>query len=172
MEQGKFPEAEQELNNALKLAEQFGEQDPRLIQSLTNLAILHNAKGEPEEAEILLQQTIAIHEKAPNPETTDLAASLSNLGALYVTQKKFNQAQQYFERALAIREHVQGPDDPETIRDLEPRKNMIKPKPCYSGPWRLRKHNLARPIPIWSAVLIIWPFSTARPNNLPKPHRF
>jgi Flp pilus assembly protein TadD len=54
MEQGKFPEAEQELNNALKLAEQFGEQDPRLIQSLTNLAILHNAKGEPEEAETLL----------------------------------------------------------------------------------------------------------------------
>ena len=67
MEQGKFPEAEQELNSALKLAEQFGEQDPRLIQSLTNLAILYNAKGEPEEAETLLQQTIAIHEKAPIP---------------------------------------------------------------------------------------------------------
>ena len=96
MEQGKFPEAEQELNSALKLAEQFGEQDPRLIQSLTNLAILHNAKGEPEEAETLLQQIIAIHEKAPNPETADLAASLSNLGALYVTQKKFDSGSAIF----------------------------------------------------------------------------
>jgi hypothetical protein len=28
MEQGKFPEAEEELNSALQLAEQFGEQDP------------------------------------------------------------------------------------------------------------------------------------------------
>ncbi|MEC4679461.1 MAG: tetratricopeptide repeat protein, partial [Nitrospirota bacterium] len=119
MEQGKFPEAEQELKSALLLAEQFGEQDPRLIQSLTNLAILYNAKGEPDEAEAFLQQTVAIHEKAPNPETADLAASLSNLGALYVTQKKFDQAQQHFERAIAIREQSQGSNDPETIREIE-----------------------------------------------------
>jgi len=45
MEQGKFPEAEKELNSVLTLAEQFGDQDPHLIQSLTNLAMLSNAKG-------------------------------------------------------------------------------------------------------------------------------
>ena len=119
MEQGKFPEAEKELNSALTLAEQFGDQDPRRIQSLTNLAILSNAKGEPDEAEAFLQQTVSIHEKAQNPETPDFAASLSNLGALYVTQKKFEQAQQHFERAIAIREQSQGSDDPETIREIE-----------------------------------------------------
>ncbi len=63
MEQGKFPEAEEELKAARELAEQFEGQDPRLTQSITNLAILHNAKGEPEQAEALLQQAVAIHEK-------------------------------------------------------------------------------------------------------------
>ncbi len=119
MEQGKFPEAEAEYNKALTLAETFGGQDPRLIQSLTNLAILSNTKGAPEEAEAFLKQTVTIHEKGPNPETADLAVSLSNLGALYVTQNKFEQAQQHFERAITIREKSQGPDDPETIRDIE-----------------------------------------------------
>ena len=119
MEQGKFPEAEQELEAALELAEQFEGQDPRLTQSITNLAILHNAKGEPEQAETLLLKAVAIHEEGPNPQTAELAASLSNLGALYVTQQKFDQAQASFERALAVREQALGPDNPEVIRDLE-----------------------------------------------------
>ena len=119
MEQGKFPEAEQELKAALELAEQFEGQDPRLTQSITNLAILHNAKGEPEQAETLLLKAVAIHEEGPTPQTAELAASLSNLGALYVTQQNFDQAQTSFERALAVREQALGPDDPQVIRDNE-----------------------------------------------------
>ena len=34
-------------------------------------------------------------------------------------KKNSTEAQQHFERALAIREKSQGPDDPETIRDVE-----------------------------------------------------
>ncbi len=117
IEQGKFSEAEQELQSALQLAQQFGEQDPRLMQSLTNLAILFNAKGEPDKAVDFLKQTIAIHKKGPESES--FAASLSNLGALYVTQKQFGQAQPYFERALAMREQAQKPITAEIIRELE-----------------------------------------------------
>ncbi|MCA9478802.1 MAG: tetratricopeptide repeat protein, partial [Nitrospira sp.] len=104
MDQGKFPEAEEALKQALALAEQPEAKPSQLPQSLTNLAILANAKGDPKQAESYLQKTIAIQEQGTTGPSGDLAATLSNLGALHVSQQEYDQALQAFERGLTIRE--------------------------------------------------------------------
>ena len=116
-DQGKFPEAEQELKEALALAEKTEAKPTQVPQSLTNLAILSNAKGDPKGAESYLQKTIAIQEQGTT--SPELAATLSNLGALYVSQQEYEKALQAFERGIVIREQAFGKDDPEVIRDLE-----------------------------------------------------
>ena len=45
-QEGRYAEAEKQLNAALKEAEEFGEQDPRLATSLNNLAELYRNPGQ------------------------------------------------------------------------------------------------------------------------------
>ena len=45
-QEGRYPEAEPHLTAALKEAEKFGEQDPRLATSLNNLAALYDGPGQ------------------------------------------------------------------------------------------------------------------------------
>ena len=46
LQEGRYAEAEQHLAAALKEAEKFGKQDPRLATSLNNLALLYDAQGQ------------------------------------------------------------------------------------------------------------------------------
>ena len=57
-QQGRYTEAEKLSEAALKVAEGFGPQDPRLATSLNNLAALYNAKGKYAEAELLHERAI------------------------------------------------------------------------------------------------------------------
>ncbi len=81
--QGNYPEAEKQWSAALKEAEEFGPEDPRLATSLNNLALLYGARGRYAEAEPLYQRALAISEKALGPEHPHVAASLNNLALLY-----------------------------------------------------------------------------------------
>ncbi len=92
-EQGHYDEAEKQLLVALKEAENFGEQDPRLATSLNNLAGLYSAQGKYAEAEPLHQRALAIMEKALGPEHPNVASSLNNLAELYRLQGKYAEAE-------------------------------------------------------------------------------
>ena len=82
-QQGDYAEAEKQFGAALKEAEKFGPQDPRLATSLNNLAELYRAQGRYAEAEPLHKRALAIREKALGPEHPDVAQSLNNLAELY-----------------------------------------------------------------------------------------
>ena len=76
---GRYAEAEKLFLAALKEAEEFGEQDPRLATSLNNLAELYYARGKYTEAEPLFQRALAILEKAMRaavPEPNDFRTGL------------------------------------------------------------------------------------------------
>ena len=62
-QQGRFKEAKEQYTAALKEAETFGEQDPRLPRTLTKLAGIHDAQGEYEQAEPLLSRAVSLNEK-------------------------------------------------------------------------------------------------------------
>ncbi len=68
-QQGNHPEAEKQLVAALKEAEGFGPQDPRLATTLNNLALLYDDQGKYAEAEPLYQRSLAIVEKALGADT-------------------------------------------------------------------------------------------------------
>ncbi|MEE8612593.1 MAG: tetratricopeptide repeat protein, partial [Nitrospirales bacterium] len=72
-QQGRFDDAEKELKAAVQLAEQFGEEDPRLTKTLTKLAMVYDAQGQYDKAEPLLQRTVSLNEKALDPKDPELA---------------------------------------------------------------------------------------------------
>ena len=108
--QGNYPEAEKHLVAAVKEAEGFGPQDPRLATSLNNLALLYYRQGEYIEAEPLYLRALAIDEKALGSDHPALAIDLNNLAELYRAQSKFGEAEPLYLRALVIAEMALGPD--------------------------------------------------------------
>ncbi len=118
-QQADYADAEKLLLAALKEAEKFGEQDPRLATSLNNLAVLYYAQGRYAQAEPLYQRALAIREKALGPEHPDVAQSLNNLAVLYNAQGKYAQAEPLYQRSLVIREKVLGPEHPNVATVLE-----------------------------------------------------
>ena len=78
-EQARYAEAEELFLAALKEAEKFGGQDPRLPHSLKNLASLYYMQGKYSEAETLYQRALAIDEKVLGPEHPDVTPPLNNL---------------------------------------------------------------------------------------------
>ena len=85
-QQGNYPEAEKQLVAALKEAERFGPQDPRLARTLSSLAEFYEIQGKYAEAEPLHKRALAIFEKALGPEHRNVAQSLNNLAVQYCTQ--------------------------------------------------------------------------------------
>ncbi len=59
-QQARYAEAEKAWLLALKEAENFGPEDPRLATSLNNLAELYRAQGKYAEAEPLYERALAI----------------------------------------------------------------------------------------------------------------
>ena len=118
-DKGNYPEAEKHIAAAVKEAEGFGPQDPRLAASLLGLGELYLHQRRYAEAESLLKRGLAIREKALGPEHPDVAGSLNNLAALYDDQGKYAEAEPLVKRVLAIFENALGPEHPDVAASLE-----------------------------------------------------
>ncbi len=86
-QQGKYAEAEKYYLAALKEAESFAPEDPRLAASLNNLATLYDTQGKYAEAEPLYQRSLAILEKALGPEHPLVATSLDRIVSVSETPR-------------------------------------------------------------------------------------
>ena len=118
-DKGNYPDAEKHIAAAVKEAEGFGPQDPRLAASLLGLGELYLHRRRYAEAESLLKRGLAIREKALGPEHPDVAGSLNNLAALYDDQGKYAEAEPLVKRVLAIFENALGPEHPDVAASLE-----------------------------------------------------
>ncbi|HEY2475488.1 MAG TPA: tetratricopeptide repeat protein [Candidatus Cybelea sp.] len=76
------------------------------------------ARGEYGESERLFARTLAILEKALEPEHPDVARALNNLGVLYMELGRYTDAEPLLARALAIRENEFGPAHPIVAKSL------------------------------------------------------
>ena len=118
-QQGRYGEAETLWKSALKDAESFPPEDPRLVVSLKNLAQLYDDQKKSANAEPLYQRLLAIEEKTLGPDHPDVATTLYSLAKLYQAQGKSAEAEPLYERALAIRDRVLGPTHPDVVMILE-----------------------------------------------------
>src|SRR3990172_13213662 len=82
-QQGHYAEAEEQFSAALKEAEAFGPEHPRLAASLNNLASGDAARGQAVRAEPLSRQALAIRQKGLGGQHADGAASLEDLGSIF-----------------------------------------------------------------------------------------
>ena len=89
---------------ALKEAEKFGPQDPRLATGLNNLGLLYKAQGKYGEAEPLYKRSLAITEKALGPDHPNVATNLENYALLLRKTQRNAEAVEMEAHAKAIRD--------------------------------------------------------------------
>ena len=103
-EQGNYTEAEKLFVAALKEAEMFGPQDPRLATGLNNLALLYETQGKYCEAEPLYKRYLAIFEKALVPDHPSVATSLEYYALLLRKTQRNAAAVEMEAHAKALRD--------------------------------------------------------------------
>jgi tetratricopeptide (TPR) repeat protein len=109
-------EAERQFAEAVKEAEQFGEDDNRLAVSLNNLAAVYHTQGKYGMAEPHYLRALEIRKRVLGDDHKDIASNLYNLAVLYSAKKDYDKAEGYYLQALAIREKALGDKHP----DLQP----------------------------------------------------
>lgn len=95
----RFNEARRLFESALRQAERFGENDPRLTTSLRDLADLYLDKKEYAKAEPLYLRELKILETFGN-NYPDIAHDLFSLGRIYSARHDYTKADKYYRRAV------------------------------------------------------------------------
>ena len=103
---------------ALKEAERFGEQDPRLAETLNSLASLYYEQGKYSQAESLYRRSLGLVEEVWGEGHPNVAVSLENIALLYLVQGRYSEAEPLFQHSLTIREKVMGAEHPTVAETL------------------------------------------------------
>jgi tetratricopeptide (TPR) repeat protein len=113
-----YAKAEALYKRALAIREKTLGPDDKLVETLSNLAILYRAQKQHQQAEPLLQRVLTILEKTLGPEHPDVDQALNNLARLYEAQGQYAKAAPLYQRLLAIREKTLDPDHPDVARRI------------------------------------------------------
>lgn len=106
---GRIARAEVYFKQALTLAEQFKEGDPRRPKAINNLAAVYQIQGKYTFAESLYKRALDLNQRLHGKEHPDVALNLHNLAVLYCARSRFAEAEPLFREAMAIAETVLGP---------------------------------------------------------------
>ncbi|HSJ62832.1 MAG TPA: tetratricopeptide repeat protein [Gemmatimonadaceae bacterium] len=98
-----FDKAEEAFLAALREAEQFGENDPRITATLNALARVYHRRSKFFPAAALLHRLLGIKEREHGEEHPELAGILNNLAEMYSRLGDARQELELRERALHIR---------------------------------------------------------------------
>jgi tetratricopeptide (TPR) repeat protein len=88
--------------------------------------------GRYAEAIPLVQQALAIYEKALGPDHPDVATAVNNLALLYDKQDRTAEAEPLYKRALAIDEKALGPDHPNVVTVLNSLAELYRDQGRYA----------------------------------------
>jgi general secretion pathway protein A len=91
--------------------EEYWPRDPKLANSLNNIANAYRTQGKYEEAEANYKRAATILENSVGSHHPNLATVLNNLAVLYRKQSKYQEAESLYRRALAIVEKALGPEN-------------------------------------------------------------
>jgi serine/threonine protein kinase/tetratricopeptide (TPR) repeat protein len=114
--EGRYLEAVSYAQAAVKDAEAFGAQDPRLATSLHNAGELYTRLERYDEAERFLQRALSIREKTL--ENAETARTICAMARLNQGRGNRDKAERLYRQSLAIREKVLGRDHPDVAESL------------------------------------------------------
>lgn len=103
----KLDEAERLLSKALTVAEEFGDSDPRLTQSLAALTNLCIVRGELDKAETLCRRELSILSRL-GTKYSDTRKVLLRLGRIKYDQFNYPEAEKFLSQALVIERESPG----------------------------------------------------------------
>ncbi len=113
---GDYPSAGVAFESAVREAEAFGPDDPRLATSLLNLARAKARQGSVTDAEPLARRALAIREKVLDPEHPDVGEALGLVGGILGERKIYPEAEHLLRRSLAILDKTLTPQHLEAAR--------------------------------------------------------
>jgi tetratricopeptide (TPR) repeat protein len=113
---GRYLEAVNFAQAAMKEAEAFGAQDPRLATSLHNAGELYTRLERYDEAERFLQRALSIREKVL--EDAETARTICALARLNHGRGNRDKAERLYRQSLAIREKILGKENPDVAESL------------------------------------------------------
>lgn len=112
VEQGEYLKAENCLRGAIEQAGQVGSLNPRLADSLNELAVLYATQHKYAQAEPLFQRALGVSVAALGSVHPDVAIILKNIGILKASQRKYAEADLLLTRALSVTNRVLGHEHP------------------------------------------------------------
>lgn len=109
---GDYASAADDYAMAASLARVFGEDDERLMDSLSRLAYCHYRLGALEEAESAYREALTLMERYHKGKHPDRFASiLWSLAVLLCDDKRFEESVEFFKRSMAVSQNWAGPYD-------------------------------------------------------------
>ena len=100
---GRYSDAELIWLETLAESEAYGEDDPRLAQSLRMLANLHIQQGRYDEAKPLLERWMDIRERRLETSDSTFADGLDALAGIHMVQNRYEEAAAIYERSIEVR---------------------------------------------------------------------
>lgn len=104
----KFADAEKAFADALKEAESFGERDPRLAESLDNLAGLMKSQKRFADSEKLYQRSFDVRKRNLVAGDPLVAFSLANLIGVYSAEGKHAEAAKLYQSEKSVSQFVEA----------------------------------------------------------------
>ena len=112
-QQGWYSEAAILAEELLEVAEKdFESSDPRIVESLNNLALVYYAQAKDVESTIFEQTLATTKVQALWPEHAVASASMHKLVLVNLAGRKYSRAEALLRRALSLVEETLGPQDP------------------------------------------------------------
>ncbi len=145
----KWDTAESLWLRALELSNTFNTADPRLPQTLDNLASLYYVRGQFEKAEAFALQTLEITKKVYGNMHSKVASCLNNIAGIYFTQNLLKKAEPFCVQILDIYNSLYGEDHP----DIGMAHNNLAMVYHAQGKYNLAKLHYEQALPIRKRVL-------------------
>jgi tetratricopeptide (TPR) repeat protein len=115
-EQKKFSAAEQFMSLAMREAERFNQNDPRLGSTYNTMGLIYMSEGKAKEAEPNYRRALGVFEKAYGPKSLDAANVGYNLGDSLMQESKYDAAESILEHTLETYQAVLGKESPKVAQ--------------------------------------------------------
>jgi tetratricopeptide (TPR) repeat protein len=131
---GRYTGAEPLYLRALEvLGGVLGQEHPKTLSSVNNLALFLASKGDYAGAEPLHRRALQSFERVLGPEHPDTLGSVNNLALLLANMGDYASAEPLYRRALEVRERVLGPEHPDTLGSMNNLACLLESRGDYAG---------------------------------------
>ena len=127
---------------AQRVEKELREEPEVQARLMDTMGVVYRKLGLYPQAQPLLEEALAIREKALGPGHPDVATSLVGLGDLYTIQGKYGEAERLYRRSLEIREKAVGPSNQDVAESLSSLGSLYRRRGRFSEAEPLLKRSL------------------------------